>query len=41
MTIEQAIRYGVHVRDVHRDDVERATDIGFPLRQKRPWGNQW
>lgn len=32
MTIEEAIKCGAHVRDVHRDDVERATDTGFPLR---------
>jgi len=44
MTIEEAIKiaikYGAHVRDVHRDDVERAIDTEFPLREMNPWGNE-
>ena len=44
MTIEVAIRTAIEceakVRDVYRDDAKRATDTGFPSREKRPWGNQ-
>ncbi len=35
-----AIEWGAYVRNVHRDDVERATNTGFPLHEN-PLRNQW
>lgn len=34
------IKCEAHVRDVYRDDVERAIDTGFPLRETNPWVNE-
>ena len=38
--IKTAIEFEAQARDVYRDDVEGANEIGFPLSEKRPWGNQ-
>lgn len=32
--IETPIEFEAQVRDTYRNDVDRTTDIGFPLREK-------